>query len=181
VDPRIEAYAKLLVERSLDVQPGWQVWINSSSLGRPLVEEVVRLIARRGAYPLVRLGGAGMEDVPFETIWALEAPEDMLAEVAPADLLSAAWVGEGSGLDSLAQPLRDQQLRFHLRKRTSRDPDVSTEFARRGPRMAFSQRRRNGHGRAPKLSHQPESFRVGQAGRQRIDTFNQIHCFLPSQ
>jgi aminopeptidase len=85
VDPRIEAYAKLLVERSLDVQPGWQVWINSSSLGRPLVEEVVRLIARRGAYPLVRLGGAGMEDVPFETIWALEAPEDMLAEVAPAD------------------------------------------------------------------------------------------------
>src|SRR6266516_1613669 len=85
VDPRIEAYAKLLVERSLDVQPGWQVWINSSPLGRPLVEEVVRLIARRGAYPLVRLGGAGMEDVPFETIWALEAPEDALAEVAPAD------------------------------------------------------------------------------------------------
>ena len=32
VDPRIEAYAKLLVERSLDVQPGWQVWINSSPL-----------------------------------------------------------------------------------------------------------------------------------------------------
>jgi hypothetical protein len=26
-----------------------------------------------------------MEDVPFETIWALEAPEDRLAEVAPAD------------------------------------------------------------------------------------------------
>src|SRR5438105_1590619 len=60
VDPRIEAYANLLVERSLDVQPGWQVWINSSALGRPLVEEVVRLIARRGAYPLVRIGGTGM-------------------------------------------------------------------------------------------------------------------------
>jgi aminopeptidase len=85
VDPRIQAYAKLLVERSLDVQPGWQVWINSSPLGRPLVEEVVRLIAQRGAYPLVRLGGAPMEDVPFETLWALEAPEEALAEVAPAD------------------------------------------------------------------------------------------------
>jgi aminopeptidase len=85
MDPRIEAYAKLLVERSLDVQPGWQVWINSSPLARPLVEEVVRLIAQRGAYPLVRLGGAGMEDVPFETIWALEAPEELLAEAAPAD------------------------------------------------------------------------------------------------
>src|SRR4051794_5198421 len=85
VDPRIEAYAKLLVERSLDVQPGWQVWINSSWLARPLVQEVVRAIARRGAYPLVRLGDAGMEDVPFEMIWALAAPEELLAEVAPAD------------------------------------------------------------------------------------------------
>src|SRR3954471_5290745 len=85
VDPRIEAYAKLLVERSLNVQPGWQVWINSSPLARPLVEEVVRLIARRGAYPLVRMGGAGMEDVPFEIVWALEAPDEALTEVAPAD------------------------------------------------------------------------------------------------
>src|SRR6266487_6967596 len=85
VDPRIEEYARLLVERSLGVRPGWQVWINSSPLGRPLVEEVVRLIARRGAYPLVRLGGAGMEDVPFETIWALEAPQKLVAEAAPAD------------------------------------------------------------------------------------------------
>ena len=85
MDPRIEAYAKLLVERSLDVQPGWQVWINSSWLARALVQEVVRAIARRGAYPLVRLGDAGMEDVPFEVIWALETPEETLSEVAPAD------------------------------------------------------------------------------------------------
>jgi len=85
VDPRIEAYARLLVERSLNVQPGWQVWINSSWLARPLVQEVVRLIGRRGAYPLVRLGDAGMEDVPFEVLWALEAPEQLLSEVAPAD------------------------------------------------------------------------------------------------
>ena len=85
MDPRIEAYAELLVGRSLNVQPGWQVWINSSPLARPLVEEVVRRIARRGAYPLVRLGGAGMENAPFEAIWALEAPEELLAEAAPAD------------------------------------------------------------------------------------------------
>src|SRR2546423_10690316 len=64
VDPRIGAYAKLLVERSLDVQRGLQVWINSSALGRPLVEEVVRLIARRGAYPLVRIGGGPAGDTP---------------------------------------------------------------------------------------------------------------------
>ena len=43
-------------------------------------------MARRGAYTLVRLGGAGMEDTPFETIWSAEAPQDLLAEAAPADL-----------------------------------------------------------------------------------------------
>ena len=85
MDPRIEAYAKLLVERSLDVQPGWQVWINSSWLARPLVQEVVRAIARRGGYPLVRLGDAGMEDVPFEVMWAREASQELLTTVAPAD------------------------------------------------------------------------------------------------
>src|SRR5947208_8340623 len=88
VDPRIEAYAKLIVERSLDVQPGWQVWINSSWLARPLVQEVVRAIARRGAYPLVRLGDAGMEDVPFEVIWALEAPEAARSEEHTSELQS---------------------------------------------------------------------------------------------
>src|SRR5437764_14420679 len=85
MDPRITAYAKLLVERSLHVQPGWQVWINSSWLARPLVQEAVRLIARRGAYPLVRLGDSGMEDVPFEVVWALVAPTELVAEAAPTN------------------------------------------------------------------------------------------------
>jgi aminopeptidase len=100
MDPRVEAYAQLLVGRSLDVQPGWQVWINSSPLARPLVEQVVSEIARRGAYPLVRLGGAGMEDSPFEIIWASEAPEDVLEAAAPADLHAwetmDAWMNIGA-------------------------------------------------------------------------------------
>src|SRR2546430_8869248 len=83
VDPRIGAYAKLLVERSLDVQRGWQVWINSSALGRPLVEEVVRLIARRGAYPLVRIGGAPVGDNPFAGGWGGGAPGGDLAAGGP--------------------------------------------------------------------------------------------------
>src|SRR2546423_15578152 len=74
VDPRIGAYAKLLVERSLDVQRGWQVWINSSALGRPLVEEVVRLIARRGAYPLVRIGGGPRGENPLPGGWGRAGP-----------------------------------------------------------------------------------------------------------
>jgi aminopeptidase len=148
VDPRIEAYAKLLVERSLDVQPGWQVWINSSALGRPLVEEVVRLIARRGAYPLVRIGGAAMEDVPFETLWALEAPEELLAEVAPADRHAwetmDAWMNIGApentaaGLD-LSAERRALLAKARHAMRTRRLSDEIPWVACRFPTPALAQ------------------------------------------
>jgi len=40
-DPRIDEYARLLVERSVGVQPGWQVQVRSTPLARPLVEAVL--------------------------------------------------------------------------------------------------------------------------------------------
>jgi aminopeptidase len=83
-DPRVQEYARLLVERSIDVQPGWQVMVISQPDARPLLEEVVRLIARRGAYPLVRYSHT-MEQLPFRTLWSEEAPIELLGEVAPAD------------------------------------------------------------------------------------------------
>src|SRR5437763_16673808 len=85
VDPRVEQYARLLVERSLDVQPGWQVMVIATPLARPLVEEVVRQIARRGAYPLVRLSYIDQEQVPFDSLWATEAPVELLGTMAPAE------------------------------------------------------------------------------------------------
>jgi aminopeptidase len=83
-DPRVEEYARLLVERSIDVQPGWQVMVISQPAARPLLEEVVRLIARRGAFPLVRFSYA-MEQLPFRLLWAEEAPVELLDQLAPAD------------------------------------------------------------------------------------------------
>jgi aminopeptidase len=82
-DPRIERYASLLVERCVDVRPGSQVLVHSSPPARPLVEEVLRGVARRGAYALLRLtfGSAA----PPETVWAEEAPEDLLAELPPIE------------------------------------------------------------------------------------------------
>ena len=35
-DPRDEQYASILVETCIDVQPGWQVIVLASPLGRPL-------------------------------------------------------------------------------------------------------------------------------------------------
>jgi aminopeptidase len=83
-DSRVQEYARLLVERSIDVQPGWQVLVISQPPARPLLEEVVRLIARRGAYPLVRFSYA-MEQLPFVTLFAEEAPLELLEKPAPAD------------------------------------------------------------------------------------------------
>jgi aminopeptidase len=77
-DPRIDDYARLLVDRSVGVQPGWQVLVRASHLARPLVEAVLEQVARKGAYPILQLsfeqtGG------PF----AREAPLDVLREPAP--------------------------------------------------------------------------------------------------
>lgn len=76
-DSRIEAYARLLVERCLNVQPGWQVVISTTPLARPLVESAVRLIAERGAYALVRLN--------YSTIslaWLKHAPLELVGAAA---------------------------------------------------------------------------------------------------
>ena len=59
-EPRVEAYAKLLVEECLDVQPGWQVMVTGGVLARPLLEAVSTLLARRGAYAIQRVSLTGV-------------------------------------------------------------------------------------------------------------------------
>jgi leucyl aminopeptidase (aminopeptidase T) len=76
-DPRIEEYAKLLVEECVDVQPGWQVLVNSQPLGRPLVDEVCRQIALGGAYAIPRLSFSFAGNEP----WIKAAPEELLGEL----------------------------------------------------------------------------------------------------
>lgn len=81
-DPRVEAYAKLLVERCLDVQPGWQVLIRSTPLARPLLEELERQIARRGAFAIMRINWSLW---PTDYGWAAHAPEELLGEMPDVD------------------------------------------------------------------------------------------------
>jgi aminopeptidase len=83
IDPRVEQYAKLLVERSVDVQPGWQVVVIGSTQARPLVEEVIRAIGRREAYPIVQLSFGGMDHWPFESIWAETVSADVMEQRPP--------------------------------------------------------------------------------------------------
>jgi aminopeptidase len=86
VDPRVAEYARLLVERSLGVQPGWQILIRTTPSARPLIEEVMRLIARTGAYPLLRMNFTLW---PNDDVWAAEASEELAGEMAPIDLFAS--------------------------------------------------------------------------------------------
>ncbi len=81
-DSRDHEYAELLVGTCLDVQPGWQVLVLGSPLGRPLLEEVQRAIARRGAYAILEVtfgGGLAASD----RAWVREAPLELLSAPAP--------------------------------------------------------------------------------------------------
>lgn len=76
-DPRIEQLGRVLVERCIDVQPGWQVLVMGHPGARPLLEEVCRQVGRRGAYALLRLR---LESPPTRS-WMLEADDELLGEL----------------------------------------------------------------------------------------------------
>jgi aminopeptidase len=78
-DPRLEHYARILVDTCLEVQPGWQVIVSSGPAARPLVEELSRQLARRGAYALLRSGVTG------SIHWLKEAPEELLDTLPPIE------------------------------------------------------------------------------------------------
>jgi len=64
------------------VQPGWQVLVTGGHLARPLLEEVSRLVGRRGAYALQR---ASLNGYRANIPWAQEAPEELLGTPAPIE------------------------------------------------------------------------------------------------
>ncbi|MGE5272244.1 MAG: aminopeptidase [Verrucomicrobiota bacterium] len=83
VDPRVTEYARLIVERSLGVQPGWQILIRTQPAAQPLIDELIRMISAQGAHPLLRMN---FTLFPCDEPWAAEAPPELVGEIAPIDL-----------------------------------------------------------------------------------------------
>jgi aminopeptidase len=119
MDPRDEAYARLLVD-CIAPEPGWQVSVRSQPLGRPLVEEVSRELARRGARALVRLtfdsvGGVFVREAPLELLGDLspieinevESIDSYIAIIAPEN------TRDGSDVPAERLGLRLQAMRRH--------------------------------------------------------------------
>jgi aminopeptidase len=55
-DPRIEGVARILVDYSVDVQPGQFVLIEGTPEGRPLILAVYQRVLERGGHPWLQLG-----------------------------------------------------------------------------------------------------------------------------
>jgi aminopeptidase len=98
-DPRIDHYARLLVERSVPARHGAQIVVRSTPLARPLIEAVIEQTARKGAHTLLQLA--------FELVggpFAREAPLEILRETSPlqrmiweqADGLIIIWAPENA-------------------------------------------------------------------------------------
>ena len=94
-DPRLEQYAGILVDTCIGVQPGWQVLVSAGPLARPLVDEVSRLLGKRGAHALIRQNLTG--SLP----WALAAPEELLKTIPSID---AHALENADGLISIDAP-----------------------------------------------------------------------------
>jgi aminopeptidase len=135
-DPRIASYASLLVERCVDVQPGWQVLVRATPAARPLVEEIVSAIARREAYALPRLSFSRFSP------WLAEAPTELLGKLADieaheidhADCLvvidAPENTREGSDIAAERMMLRRQAARPHAEPFFSGSkPWVGCQFA----------------------------------------------------
>jgi aminopeptidase len=135
-DPRIDEYARLLVDRSVGVRPGWEVLIRSTPLARPLIEAVSEQIARRGAYPLWQL-----QWEPTSGPFAREAPLELLS--VPSPVMDFVWrncdafimisapenTREGADLpEDRRQALLDRSKEFRERQMSMRVPWVVCEY-----------------------------------------------------
>ncbi len=116
-DPRIEEYARLLVE-CIEPQPGWNVLVRSQPLGRPLVEAVTRELAGRGVRALVRLGfdsigSIFVREAPLELLGTLSEIERYEIETANSyiTILAPENTREGADIPAERMGLRQAALR----------------------------------------------------------------------
>jgi aminopeptidase len=80
MDPRIERWAKTLVEYCLSVQPGDLVSINATPAAEELVAEVVRYTLRAGGHTALNLGLPAVREVALK-----ESTDEQLSWINPAD------------------------------------------------------------------------------------------------
>ncbi len=122
-DARLEVLSQVLIEYSLDVQPGQLVAITASSpLAAPLILEAYRRVLARGAHPLVQVGIPGLSEILFrnasdDQLRYIRPDERVMPEMADAalNIMSDTNTKSLSGVDPSRQLIR-RQARTDLMK-----------------------------------------------------------------
>ena len=131
-DPRDRQLAELLVDTCIGVQPGWQVLVSGSPLGRPLIEEVVRVTAERDAYALLRLtfdeanitSRTWLRNAPLERLavpasieqHALENADALIVVVAPENTRDGADIPQerSAAIQGAYRPSLERMFRHEM-------------------------------------------------------------------
>ena len=79
-DPRVETLARILVDYSVNIQPGEFVRIRGDHEGGPLLQAVYKRVLERGGHPWLQIGLDGIEEIFYKY-----ANDDQLAFVSNID------------------------------------------------------------------------------------------------
>ena len=66
MDKKIQKFAQILVDYSLNIKKGENVMVDSSFLAKDLLLEVYKRILQKGAYPLMSTGIPGIAKIYYE-------------------------------------------------------------------------------------------------------------------
>ncbi|MBS1248722.1 MAG: Aminopeptidase 2 [Chloroflexi bacterium] len=97
IDPRIKKLANLLVNYSVEIQPGEWVLIRGSMLAEPLISEVYRAVLEAGGHPTVRLGSDALNKNRF-----LYSSDEQLAWVSPLEEMLINKIDASIGIGATA-------------------------------------------------------------------------------
>jgi aminopeptidase len=138
-DPRVDAYARLLVRRSVGAQPGWQVLVATTVEALPLAAALSRELAAVGAYALPRLAPGGL--FPLDVPWIGAAPPELAASLAPLEqhvvdsvdasifvLAPSDPPADEAFAGDARRALRAQLTEYRARGRTGEIPSVRCDF-----------------------------------------------------
>lgn len=114
VDSRVEAYARLLVGRSIAARPGDQVLVATTAEARPLAEALSRELAQRGAYALTRIAFGGL--YPLDVAWIEAAPPALALALPPLEQEVVGRVDAAVFVLAPADPPRDADLQPEARR-----------------------------------------------------------------
>ena len=79
-DPRVEAMARILVDYSVNIQPGELVRVRGEYEGAPLLRAVYRRVLERGGHPWLQVGLDGVEEIFYKV-----AGDEQLAYISSID------------------------------------------------------------------------------------------------